>query len=182
MTDSTGAAAQTSLPPHAQRLEIELGYWRSRAVTVAAELEFADYLADGPLHVDELARRTKTHAPSLYRLLRALETIGVFKQVTPRVFGNTPVSELLGRRATGSAWAITVDGIGVGRGELEAWTGLLGSVQTGEIGSPRSTAATSGNISSASRHARHFSTRQCVHTRCRCRRRSQPSLIGGNSR
>jgi DNA-binding IclR family transcriptional regulator len=47
---------------------------------VAAQLELADQLANGPLHVDVLAERTQTHAPSLYRMLRALESTGIFTQ------------------------------------------------------------------------------------------------------
>jgi hypothetical protein len=131
MTDTTAAAAQPSLPPHAQLFEIVLGYWRTRAVTVAAELEIADHLASGPQQLHDLASRTHTHAPTLFRLLRALESIGIFKQVSPLVFGNTPMSECLRRRITGSLWAFVRAGMSVGEGQFDAWTGLRGSVQTG---------------------------------------------------
>jgi hypothetical protein len=56
--------------PHERILAITLGFWRSRALAVAAELELAEALAEGPLHVDVLASRTKTHSPTLFRLLR----------------------------------------------------------------------------------------------------------------
>ncbi len=69
--------------PHEQILAIAAGLWQSRALAVAAELELSDLLAARPLHIDVLANRTKTHAPSLFRLLRALETLGVFSQVSP---------------------------------------------------------------------------------------------------
>jgi len=131
MTDTTAAAAQPSLPPRAQLFEIVLGYWRTRAVTVAAELEIADHLANGPLRLDDLASRTHTHAPTLFRLLRALESIGIFKQISPVVFGNTPMSECLRRRVTGSLWAFVRAGMSVGEGQFDPWTGLRGSVQTG---------------------------------------------------
>lgn len=131
MTDSTAAATLPSLPPQAQLFELAIGYWRTRAITVAAELELADHLADGPLHVDELARRTNTHPPSLFRLLRALESVGVFKQVSPRVFANTSMSQCLRRKVTGSLWAFVRSRLSVGGGGFEAWTGLLSSVQTG---------------------------------------------------
>src|SRR5208337_2611361 len=48
-------------------------------------LELAELLSAGPLHLDELAARTKTDAPSLFRLMRALQTIGIFTQVSPQL-------------------------------------------------------------------------------------------------
>jgi hypothetical protein len=53
-------------------------YWISRALYVAAKLGIADQLTKGPRSADDLAQATKTHAPSLYRLLRALASVGVF--------------------------------------------------------------------------------------------------------
>jgi hypothetical protein len=98
--------AQTTAPtPQEQILGILNNHWQSRCVGVAAQLELADPLANGPLHVDVLAERTQTHAPSLYRMLRALESTGIFAQSSPRVFVNTPQSECLRRYATGSQWA-----------------------------------------------------------------------------
>jgi hypothetical protein len=132
MTESTSAAAQPALPPQIQLLEIVIGYWRSRALVVAAELQLADHLADRPLHVDDLVKRTNTHAPSLFRLLRALESIGLFQQVSPSVFGNTPLSDCLRRNVTGSWWAILRAGASIGEGEYEAWTGLLGNIHSGK--------------------------------------------------
>jgi hypothetical protein len=124
---------QPAIPPQAQLAEIALGLWRTRAVTIAAELELADHLMSGPLDVDSLAGRTKTPAGSLFRMLRALESIGVFKQISPRVFSNTPISECLRKSAAGSSWATIRSLFSVGEGEYEAWAGLLGSIQTGRI-------------------------------------------------
>jgi len=110
-----------------------LGFWHNRALTIAAELELADLLKNGPLDVEALAERSNTHAPSLFRLLRALESIGVFKQVSPRVFVNTPVSELLRKDIPGSQSAIVRATFSLGEGQYEPWAGLLGSIQTGKI-------------------------------------------------
>jgi hypothetical protein len=90
-------ATSATPPAHEQILAITAGFWQSRALAVAAELELADPLAAGPLHTDVLASQTKTHSPTLLRLLRALETLGVFSQVSPFVFANTPASECLRR-------------------------------------------------------------------------------------
>lgn len=66
----------------------------TKPLYVAARLGIADQLAEGPAHVDELARRTGAHAPSLYRLLRALASAGIFAEGPSHVFQNTTLSEL----------------------------------------------------------------------------------------
>jgi hypothetical protein len=78
--------------PDEQILAITAGFWQSRALAVGTELELADLLAARPLHIDVLASRTKTYSPTLFRLLRALETLRVFSQVSPFVFANTPLA------------------------------------------------------------------------------------------
>jgi len=131
MSETTSGTASESPAPHEQILNIIMGFWQSRALAVATELELADLLADGPLHADSLADRTKTDASSLFRLMRALESIGVFKQVSPGVFANTPASECLRKNIPGSQWASVRTILSVGFGQYEAWSGLLSSVQTG---------------------------------------------------
>jgi len=118
--------------PHEQILAITLGFWQSRALAVAAELELADLLAEKPLHIDVLAVRSKTHAPSLFRLLRALESLAIFSQVSPMVFANTPSSECLRKNAPNTQWAWARAQLSVGGGVYEGWSGLRGSIQTGD--------------------------------------------------
>lgn len=67
------------------------GYRVSQAIVVASELGLADLLADGPRHVDELATKTNTHAPSLLRLLRALASLGIFRETSDGGFALTRV-------------------------------------------------------------------------------------------
>jgi O-methyltransferase domain len=99
------------------------------AARAAAELELAEHLADGPLSVEELASRVNAHAESLFRLLRALETVGVFKQLSPRVFANTPDSELLRKETPGSLWAQLR--FPVACGLYQAWVEFPNSIRTG---------------------------------------------------
>ena len=125
----------TSAPvpaPHEQILAITAGFWHSRALAVATELELADLLAAGPLHIDVLASRTKTYSPSLFRLLRALESLGIFSQISPMVFANTPSSECLRRNVPNTQWAWVRAQLSVGGGVYEGWSGLGGSIKTGE--------------------------------------------------
>lgn len=65
------------------------------AVRLAADLGIADQLVDGPRSVEQLASATGTHAPSLYRLLRALACRQVFAEVSPGYFDLTPMASLL---------------------------------------------------------------------------------------
>jgi hypothetical protein len=125
----------TSVPlstPHEQILAITVGFWQSRALAVAAELELADLLATGPLHINVLASRTKTHAPSLFRLLRALESLSIFSQISPMVFANTPSSECLRKNVPDTEWAWVRAQLSVGGGVYEGWSGLGASIKTGD--------------------------------------------------
>src|SRR5215472_13237287 len=79
----------------AELIAVATGYQRSRALMVAAELGIADLLRGGPRAVDDLAEATQTHAPTLYRLLRALAAAAVFREKPGRVFALTPMSEFL---------------------------------------------------------------------------------------
>jgi hypothetical protein len=120
--------------PQEQILGIVNNHWQSCCVGAAAQLELADLLAGGPLHVDVLAERTQTHAPSLYRMLRALESTGIFTQTAPGVFGNTPASECLRRNLPGSNWAWIRITLCSGAPVFEGWRGLLLSLQNGRPG------------------------------------------------
>jgi hypothetical protein len=106
------------------------GYQVSQALYVAATLGIADVLKDGSRTSDELAEATETHAPTLYRLLRALAAVGVLHEGDGREFALTPVGEQLRSdhpQSIGS-WAAFV-----GRPHhWDAWGQLLESVRTGE--------------------------------------------------
>jgi hypothetical protein len=105
------------------------GYWISQMVHVAAKLRLADRLAGGPMTADELAASTTTHPRSLYRLLRALASVGVFSEDADRRFSQTPLSENLRSDVSGSSWAMAVM---MGEEHYRAWGELLESVRTGE--------------------------------------------------
>ncbi len=81
--------------PEDQMMQWITSKWITRPIYVAVELGIADHLAAGPLSVDALAEKTKTHASTLYRLLRALAAVGVFTETEKRMFGLTPLAECL---------------------------------------------------------------------------------------
>jgi len=123
----------SAAPPQQHLLGIMVGFWQSRALAIAIELDVAECLAAGPLHVDVLASQTGADASSLFRLMRALESVSVFAQLSPRVFANTPASEYLRKSVPGSQWAILRILLSTGAGQYEAWGALLDSVRSGQI-------------------------------------------------
>ena len=122
----------TKPAPHEQIFSAVLGFWQARAFAVATELGVPDLLAEGPLHVDELASRSKANASALFRLLRALESIGVFTQAPQRVFANTATSECLRKGAPGSQWPMVLHCLSKGNGPFEGWDALDYAVRSGE--------------------------------------------------
>jgi hypothetical protein len=60
-----------------------------------------DHLDKGPLPASDLAHLAGLDALSLTRALRALAAFGTFREVTPEVFANNPVSDLFRNRPGG---------------------------------------------------------------------------------
>ncbi|MFO1095768.1 MAG: methyltransferase [Planctomycetaceae bacterium] len=117
-----------SLPAAAELGQIITAYWHSQAVYVAAELGIADLLRDGPQQVNALAQATQTNEDALFRLLRALASLGIFNEVAPRMFGLTPLAELLRSDVPGSQRSLARM---AGGEQFQAWGDLLYSVRTG---------------------------------------------------
>jgi O-methyltransferase domain/Dimerisation domain len=92
----------SELPPPIRISLLSQGTIISTSLALAAELGIADLLADGPRSSEELAQATSTHPRSLYRLLRLLCCIGVFTEIQPDSFAQTPLSECLRTGVPGS--------------------------------------------------------------------------------
>lgn len=96
MTDTT------ALPPQAQMMQFLTAKWVSPTLGVLAELGVADALADGPRTADDVAKQVKAHPRSLYRLLRAAASVGVFAEDEGGRFALTPLAETLRSDVPGS--------------------------------------------------------------------------------
>ena len=123
------------LSPRDALLRMTNAFQASQAIHVVATLGIADLLEDGPRSADDLAEASGTHAPTLYRVLRALASVGVFAEETDGRFGSTPLAEYLRTDAPGSlrGWAMYI-------GQPSFWTSwghLLDSVRTGEPAFPK---------------------------------------------
>ncbi len=122
---------QNEVPASVQMLQIISGFWISRAVYAIAKLGIPDLLKTGPKTADELAAATNMHGPSLFRLLRALASVGVVSSQNGDGFGLTPLSETLVTDAPGSLRWFAVSELG--QEHYPAWGNLMQSVKTGEI-------------------------------------------------
>jgi hypothetical protein len=109
-----------------QLMRMILSKWISKPIYAAAELGIADLLARKPMSTEELARETRTQADALYRLLRALASVGIFSEGEDRRFRLTPMASLLqsgGLRSTAMSFNAGWNDI--------AWTHLLEGVRRG---------------------------------------------------
>jgi hypothetical protein len=120
-----------ALPPPAIVMQLLLGRFVSQAIGAAAHFGYADHLAQGPKTGAELAALSKTHAPSVDRLLRALASLGVFAESEGR-WVNTPLSETLREGVPGSVRATAL--FFNHEVHVQAWLGLRHAVETGDSG------------------------------------------------
>jgi SAM-dependent methyltransferase len=105
-----------------------VGSWVTQAIYVASEIGIADLLASGPRSAVELARETGAHGASLYRLLRALASVDLFREDEKGRFSLTPLGTLLASDAPGSKRSLARM---AGAEFYRSWDGLLSSVKTG---------------------------------------------------
>ncbi len=101
--------------------------WMTQAIYVAAEIGVADLLAAGPRTAREMTRESGLDADSLYRVLRALASVDIFREDQEGRFSLTPLGTLLGSGVPGSKRSLArMAGVEFYR----SWGGLLSSVET----------------------------------------------------
>jgi hypothetical protein len=128
-TPATSASAPQTQPAELL-MQAACGHIVAQALNVAARLKVADYLAAGPRSAAELAKATQTEADALYRVLRALATVGIFTEVAPRRFALTPPAELLRSDVPNSMHAMVV--FLCDPEHFQAYREMMHSVKTGE--------------------------------------------------
>ena len=80
---------------HGRLRELIMGFRNTQLVAVAAKLNLAEYVKNGPKTSMQLSATTGIGAGSLYRLLRALTSIGIFDEIDKNTFAITPLGSLL---------------------------------------------------------------------------------------
>jgi O-methyltransferase domain/Dimerisation domain len=116
--------------PWLDMLKLINGFQITQAIRVASTLRVADHLKDGARSADELASLTQSNADALYRLLRALAAVGVFREEGNRKFTLTPMGDCLR-----SDSKTPIGGWAAQAGDppfWQAWAHLLHSVRAGE--------------------------------------------------
>ena len=111
-------------------VNLTTGYWVSQMIGVTAELGIADLLKDGPRDARALAASVRADPDALYRLMRALSSVGLFAEDAEHRFQLTPLGDCLRSDAPGSmrAWARTV----VMDYFVRSYQDLMYSVKTGK--------------------------------------------------
>jgi SAM-dependent methyltransferase len=111
-------------------INLTAGKWVSQAIAVAAEFGIADLLKDGPRSAADIARAANVSEDGVYRLLRALGSVGLFAETGERRFRLTPLGK---RLRTDSPEAIGGYARFVGHESTwQPWGELRHSVHTGE--------------------------------------------------
>lgn len=125
---SNGASEPTA--DDMRRLQFMIhGYRLTQALYVAASLGVADLLGDGPKTADELAAATGANSDALYRVLRALASVGVFAETSEGRFTLTPMAALLRQDHPASLRGMILY---AGDEPYRAWGALLPGVMTGD--------------------------------------------------
>ena len=75
--------------------QIGTGYMASAALQSVIKLGIADLMTVGPVPVADLARKTGSNEDALYRVMRALSSLGIFDEVSPRTFALTLAGRML---------------------------------------------------------------------------------------
>ena len=127
---TASAEAAQPMPPEMLVSQLAFGALMTQAIYVAAKLGIADLLAEKPQSVATLADSTNTHEEALYRVLRTLASVGVFRETDPKTFALTPCAELLRSDAPNS---MRNGAIFMGEEwHWRVWVGMLHSVKTGK--------------------------------------------------
>ena len=130
MSSHRGLRNMTLVPPGSTLAQMVHGFWVTQAIYVAAKLGIADLVEDGPRTCDELAMAADANPEALYRLLRALASLGIFREVEDRRFGLTPLAEPL---QTGTLDSVRNTALmPVDTGFRQQWGEILYSVRTGK--------------------------------------------------
>ncbi len=115
--------------PEDQMMQWITSKWITKPIAVVAELGIADLLRRGPASINSLAERTGTHAPTLYRILRALSSVGIFSEAEEQMFGLTPLAQCLFSEALRPVARMFLSDW-----HDKAWRGLDYTVRTGKPG------------------------------------------------
>jgi hypothetical protein len=134
MSENVGVRPEAQPAQH-QLIRMATAHWVSRLLYVAAQMNLADCLAEGSKTAEEVAWSAAADAPSLYRVMRTLASLGLFTEDPSHRFSLTPLGEAL---KTGTPGSVRTSVLTLA-GDLstKSLDHLLYSVQTGKSGFER---------------------------------------------
>ena len=118
-----------NVTPNAALVEMAMAYSRSRVLSAAARLGIADALGDEVRKVSFLAEECQADPDALYRLLRALASVGVTEETAPEHFRLTPFGKPLRKDDPESVWAAVIFWADL---LADSWSLLTDCIRTGE--------------------------------------------------
>jgi hypothetical protein len=121
------ASIQSEGDASSQIQQLVCGFWSARALYAVVKLGIVDWLDFGLRHSKELALVTETDAPSLYRLLHALVSIGLFQEGPKDTFFLTPLSLKLRSEDPDSLRSLILTELGEDRYQL--WGDIVPQLQ-----------------------------------------------------
>jgi hypothetical protein len=118
-----------SLPPEVQLFQFATGFVISQSIYAAATLKLADQIAaSGERTAADLATASGANEDAVFRLLRALASIGIFRETQPRTFALTPMAELLQSNHPARLRAAVIM---LGETQYGPWGDVMHSMKTG---------------------------------------------------
>jgi len=85
------------IPAPFRLMQIGSLFWQSRSLYLVTKLGIADVISFEPMATKDIAEKLNLFEPNLYRLMRFLASIGVFKEVSHKVFAHNKLSLPLSR-------------------------------------------------------------------------------------
>ncbi len=121
--------AEFDIRPSVEIFNLLAGTWITQSIYAVAKLGVPEQLADGPRSVGELAQAVGAEEGALFRILRALCTVGLFSHVGKDSFELTALGARLRPGVPGSMHAQALIS-----GDLrhEPWGSILHTAKTGE--------------------------------------------------
>jgi len=118
-----------NVTPNAKLVEMAMAYSRSRVLCAAARLGVADALGDEVRSVGFLAAKCQADVNALYRLLRAVSSIGVTEETAPEHFRLTSFGQPLRKDAPQSVWSAVIFWADL---LADSWSLLTDCIRTGQ--------------------------------------------------
>lgn len=94
--DGLTGLTRRMVPPPVAVVEILTGFWASQSISVMAKFGVADHMSEATATSSRaLAEKLELHPDALYRIMRALSTVGIFVEDRTGEFRLTPMGATL---------------------------------------------------------------------------------------